>query len=270
MTQNNDKEPELRQISDEDLKKVLDDHKKWLDSSGKEGEIADLSNTDLSGRNLEKAYLFGAHLEGAEFFRTHLEGTNLSDTHLEGAILIEAHLEGAILIEGANLENANVTGVTYDGEGLYRGIRVSTCYGSPIFKRFAQDQDWLEEYLLTRETRWQKILAYLWKETCDYGQSFTKWAIVSLLLAVIFGSILYIMGLWDSFHIQKPLPEYPDLWGLFTMLYYSVITFTTLGFGDVTPKTLPAAAVVMAEVIFGYIMLGGLISIFATKLARRS
>lgn len=59
-------------------------------------------------------------------------------------------------------------------------------------------------------------------------------------------------------------------WGFSSMVYYSVVTFTTLGFGDVTPNTQEAAWWVMAEVIAGYVMLGGLISIFATKLARRS
>ena len=48
------------------------------------------------------------------------------------------------------------------------------------------------------------------------------------------------------------------------------MTFTTLGFGDVTPKTLLAEIIVGAEVFIGYIMLGGLISIFANKLARRA
>jgi len=43
-----------------------------------------------------------------------------------------------------------------------------------------------------------------------------------------------------------------------------------LGFGDVLPITQFAAFLVMLEVILGYFMLGGLISIFATKLARRS
>jgi hypothetical protein len=60
--------------------------------------------------------------------------------------------------------------------------------------------------------------------------------------------------------------------GRFDVLYFSVVTFTTLGFGDVTPLhgNSAAQAWIMAEVIFGYIMLGGLISIFANKLARRA
>ena len=54
------------------------------------------------------------------------------------------------------------------------------------------------------------------------------------------------------------------------MLYYSVVTFTTLGFGDIVPRTQEAAWWIMAEVVMGYFMLGGLITILATKLARRS
>jgi len=39
-------------------------------------------------------------------------------------------------------------------------------------------------------------------------------------------------------------------------LYYSAVTFTTLGFGDVAPKTEFAALLITAEVVVGYIMLG--------------
>ena len=56
-------------------------------------------------------------------------------------------------------------------------------------------------------------------------------------------------------------------WGCF---YFSVVTFTTLGFGDIVADNTAARFLVTLEVIFGYVMLGGLISIFANKLASRS
>ena len=56
---------------------------------------------------------------------------------------------------------------------------------------------------------------------------------------------------------------------LITMVYSSMVTFTTLGLGDVAPKTNFAAMLITTEVIIGYIMLGGLISICSNKLARR-
>ena len=58
--------------------------------------------------------------------------------------------------------------------------------------------------------------------------------------------------------------------GIREYLYYSVVTFTTLGFGDIVAVTNWARLAVGVEVVLGYVMLGGLISILANKLARRS
>ncbi|NIM17935.1 MAG: hypothetical protein GTO45_38655, partial [Candidatus Aminicenantes bacterium] len=89
-----------------------------------------------------------------------------------------------------------------------------------------------------------------------------------ILFAVIFAAIFYsaYQGNVSSFrtvHVSETIPA-------FSFLYYSIVTFTTLGFGDIVPKTDLLQFWVMLEVILGYIMLGGLISILANKLARRS
>ena len=55
-----------------------------------------------------------------------------------------------------------------------------------------------------------------------------------------------------------------------TPYYFSIVTFTTLGFGDVEPVSAWGEFVVLLEVILGYIGLGGLISILANKVARRA
>ncbi len=49
----------IRQVSPEELKKILEAHRKWVDSEGMEGERA-----DLSGANLQKAYLGGGQPPG--------------------------------------------------------------------------------------------------------------------------------------------------------------------------------------------------------------
>ena len=53
-------------------------------------------------------------------------------------------------------------------------------------------------------------------------------------------------------------------------LYFSVSTLMTLGLGDEVPVTGLGRLVTMTEVVVGYVMLGGLLSIFANKLARLS
>ena len=56
----------------------------------------------------------------------------------------------------------------------------------------------------------------------------------------------------------------------FTPYYFSIVTFTTLGFGDITPTNRAGEIWLVLEVLLGYVMLGGLIAIFANKFARRS
>ena len=49
----------------------------------------------------------------------------------------------------------------------------------------------------------------------------------------------------------------------FKPFYYSIVSFTTLGFGNVTPQTKLGQLLVTIEVVFGYLTLGLLISILA-------
>ena len=71
----------------EKLKKILDDHKVWLDSNGKEGvkadlRGADLRKADLSGADLRGAYLVEADLRDAYLYGAKLEGAKLPDFQL--------------------------------------------------------------------------------------------------------------------------------------------------------------------------------------------
>ena len=113
-----------------ELKKVLDEHKKWLKGEG--GNRADLSGaklfgTDLSGADLSGADLSGANLSGADLFGadlsgTDLSGTDLSGTDLSGADLSGANLSGAKLfgtdLSGTDLSGANLSGAKLSGADL--------------------------------------------------------------------------------------------------------------------------------------------------------
>jgi uncharacterized protein YjbI with pentapeptide repeats len=232
--------------------------------SGAKLGLADLNRAGLIGADLRGANLFRAKLNKANLGRADLSGADLGWTDLSGAGLNDANLKGAKL-DSANFENADVSGVKFDRRGRYKGIRVATCYGSQRFKRFAQDQDFIEEF---RSIWWRKPIYLLWLILADCGRSLSLWAGWSLAMALIFAGIYFCHIGPDAFYIDPTHPSLPKTFG--TFFYYSVVTFTTLGFGDITPVTAQAARWVMAEVILGYIMLGGLISILANKLARRS
>ena len=57
--------------------------------------------------------------------------------------------------------------------------------------------------------------------------------------------------------------------GYIPYLYFSVVTFTTLGFGDLSPLTVAGQVVLIVHITIGYLGLGALLSILATKFASR-
>ncbi len=75
------------------LNKILEEHKKWLDVNGVDGEKADLRGADLYGANLCEADLRGADLYGANLCEADLRGANLYEANLCEADLCEADLD---------------------------------------------------------------------------------------------------------------------------------------------------------------------------------
>ncbi|MBI4964808.1 MAG: pentapeptide repeat-containing protein [Desulfomonile tiedjei] len=223
----------------------------------------DIRNASFGDADLQRAYFEDADLSGSDFRKANLQGAILRGSKLCGANLGGANVSGADF-KRADLEGANVTGVNFypnSRQRKFQGIRAATCYGNQIFRSFAQDQDYIETLRATGLSG--EVKFWLWWLFADCGRSFVRWALWSLGLAILFGYIYYWMG---SSHFKLDHLTFDFL----SMTYYSVVTFTTLGFGDVKPCTPEGAAVVVIEVILGYLMLGGLISILANKIARRA
>ena len=144
---------------------------------------------------------------------------------------------------------------------------------NPFFKRYVADQQFIRAFK-EKHPFW----ALVWRWSSDYGRSLALWALWSLLIALSFSLVYMPPPTWFPEWLQETTPQFhqaidteanEDLtfWKSF---YFSIVTFTTLGFGDVVAANTSARILVTLEVMFGYIMLGGLISIFANKLASRS
>jgi len=263
-------------------------------------EGAHLEGANLEGKNLEGAHLGGAHLEGAHLGGASLEGADLEGAHLYGATLEGAHLVWAQLgradltgadLEGAHLEGGNLEGTDFtraclrgaclsdaktdgtvlseaewrkeDGSlpdpALYEGFDVrGVRYSDPLFDQFVRQSEFIRR---CRET-WPRWLFWLWEQTCNCGRSLPRWLRTCALIILAFGLLFAVTG-WAGRPIVKPADE--SVATVLTPFYFSVVTFSTLGFGDVTPCNIVGQLAVMLEVLLGYAMLGGAISIFTTK-----
>ena len=95
-----------------DLKEILEQHKKWIESNGVEGKRANLRGANLGGADLKGAYLRDADLRGAYLRGANLGGADLRSAYLGGADLESADLRSADL-RGADLEGANLGGANW-------------------------------------------------------------------------------------------------------------------------------------------------------------
>lgn len=110
----------MRKISKEELNKILENHKHWLnkDVEGWENMCADLRDMDLRGVDLSEANLRMAELNGVDLFEACLRNADFRGAHLNGAILGFTDLCGANL-NGAYLRWANLCSSNLHGAKLF-------------------------------------------------------------------------------------------------------------------------------------------------------
>ena len=252
---------------------------------------ANLSETSISGVNLSGAWLDNSNLSGAKGFdanlsEAYLSSANLSRAQLDQANLSGAHLRGANLsgawLQEVNLSRADLREIKYITDEMFDRITKGRRFGitrfegidtskinssaNPVLKRHIEDYQFIIAF--KNKSVFHKYLFYpLWEATSNCGRSLLLWLIWSSGFVVLFAAVYSLYLHWFITNSIKPVNL-----DWFNAVYFSVVTFTTLGFGDISAnlENRYAQGWVMAEVIIGYIMLGGLISILANKLARRA
>ncbi|MCD6308729.1 MAG: pentapeptide repeat-containing protein [Candidatus Latescibacteria bacterium] len=256
-------------------------------------ETAEMTGADLSGANLEdaqckRAGLGMASLKGAHLFRCNLEETTLSLTDFTGADLRNSNLRRARIRE-ANIVNADLTnadlretdlslstvkGSTFTNADLREarlrlisGFEKATWIGVDIrdvnfagayrMRRNIIDQNFIKEFRAAGKL--SAAMYYLWWITSDCGRSMLRWCMWIMILSLFYA--------WLFTFVEIDYGEYRTWLSPF---YYSVVTLTTLGYGDIMPASVGGQFIAMMEVMSGYMMLGGLLSIFSNKIARRA
>jgi len=251
---------------------------------------AELSGADLTEASAERAGFghttltdakaFALRADGASFSSAQLQRVDLRTAQLAGARLREAQLSEAVLencaLREADMVDAEVSGASFRNADLrearfrgLRGYRTTDWVGADVrnvdfagawlVRRHILDENFLAEFRSQSPTH--EKLYQLWWLTSDCGRSLYRWGLFAFAVAVLY-AILYSFPAVGIHYGDHPT--------LLSPLYFSIVTFTTLGYGDILPTSLWGQVLVITEVVLGYVGLGGLLSILANKLARRA
>ncbi len=229
---------------------------------------AKLDYAKFSNARMSKCKFVGASLNRASFddavvfHRTDFTVAKLNDAILDGARFLDVYLYDA------KFERASVVETTFDNvrfnkntSFLYVDFQKAKWEHCRFFKRFIEDQQYIQDVIkYFKGNKKMSFVLWLWGVTSNYGQSIKRWALCSFSISFVFGLIFssgYFLDIRDY-----------ETW--LSPFYFSIVTFTTLGFGDVIPKNEIGQFLVILEVLVGYLMLGGLISILANIFARRA
>lgn len=233
-------------------------------------ERACLSGADLNGAFLQESCLSDANLEGAHMLQAMLDKAWLEDTHLQKARLNGARLRGACL-RGAHVEGALVKSAVVDGETLLWDLSVDNGTDfSGVALANARVQPGLRprlEYNIRRLAwhRWYAthrflaLPAWLFWWVSDYGRS--TWRIIFSFLALAFA---FALAYFVCPHLVENLAAPSVSWPvrLVRSVYFSVVTMTTLGFGDMyaAAHSIPGYVLLMLHVVLGYVLLAALVT----------
>ncbi len=230
--------------------------------------VADLSGASLISARLKEVTLSKAKLCNTDFRAASLWGARISEADLTGADFTRADLRDADLkgsnvlhtrFELADMRAARLLGITNFTRANWVGadIRGVDLRGAYMVRRAICDANYLYEF--RTRSRYHNALYWLWWITSDCGRSLYRWTLFILFVTLLFAFAYARVGV-----------DYGEHATWFSPVYYSVVTLTTLGYGDVVPTTVPAQVLAVCQALLGYVGLGGLLSILANKMARRA
>ncbi len=229
---------------------------------------ADLSHASLINVDFEDATLSRSTLCHADFRAANLTEARLSEANLTDAVFTRAKLVNSDLkhsdVNGTNFELADMQGCRLLGiknfkkaDWIGADIRGLDLRGAYLVRRYISDENYLFEF--QKSSRLHHAIYLLWWASSDCGRSLFRWFVWLFCLTMIFAGIYTQVGI-----------DYGEYATVFSPIYFSFVTLTTLGYGDAAPSTLMGQIFVTLQAISGYMGLGGLLSILGNKMARRA
>ncbi|MCK4815449.1 pentapeptide repeat-containing protein, partial [bacterium] len=264
----------LKRCSD---KKDMTEWNKWREQHRKEDIKLEgvkfnkmhLKDVNLNGgryedrENKELIRQGEVYLKDTEWWRSDLQGAEFRDAHLEGAFFYHAGMQRAVF-QGATVDSyTEFWKCDVDCDTNFRGVALGSVTIDPGAKAVLEcnirRKNWENWYKEHPRLKWL-VKIFWW--ISDYGRSTSRIIFTFFGLALIFANIYYHWGRIAPPGIVKYL--FVDRSGIevqswlvpLRTLYFSIVTMTTLGFGDMyaNAQSILGHLLLMIQVILGYVL----------------
>ena len=248
----------------------------------------DLRGANLFRANLQGASLYNVDLRGAELLKANLAGANLNEALLQDAELLGASLDGARLeqtewgercineqraIEAERQDDrAKALDHYREAEVVYRSLRRAYAARAEakqagLFFRQEMTMGRKQMPLWSASRAWSKLVDLV----CAYGESPPRVIVSALAFNLICAVGYFFAGVLSP---EGPVKFDPSA-GLATNLshlaecvYYSVVTFTTLGYSDEARQIWIVRPLAAAQAFIGAFMMALFVVVFGKKMTR--
>lgn len=246
---------------------------------------ADLTGTDLRHAHFEEvdaqhATLRATNLEHAEFDRTDLRGASLCEARLHYAVFDRVRIAESTAFGDDVVYAEQMTEL--DDEDDRRKLYEATHWSYREIQQVAEANGltrtartyYLKRKDVRRREAWdmgsypRALIKEVWRWTTSYGSS--PWRVIGTSLSIILlCAVLYpLVGqIHDATPSGTPVQYYFDpsaglaynIVVFLQSLYFSTVTFATLGFGDIQPVFLLARVVAGVEALLGQLLMALLV-----------
>lgn len=226
-----------------------------------------LSNSSLMKADLTEANLHCAKLEDANLLGIKLNNAKIDNIHLSQQIMQEKVAHEAV----KNKDHEGALDNFEQAEEIYRDIRKAAenqglfeLAGYCIHKELTMRRMRMPQFSNAR------LVSKIVDLFCGYGERPMNVIVFSLALILTCAFGYYLLGVnYQGEVIQLDLSASlsQNLNEFFGVLYYSVVTFTTLGYGDITPIG-PARIIAAFEAFVGSFTIALFVVVFVKKMTR--
>jgi hypothetical protein len=228
-----------------------------VDFSGSSLMKANLSFSNLHCANLEKCNLLGVDIS-----RCRLENISWGDFVAQEIKAKEALKEGEQVLANDHCQEA---------EEIYRNIR-KNCEKQGLFETagyFFHREMVVRRYQMPHSS-FQRFVSKMVDIFCGYGEKPVRVVLFSMALIILCAFSYFFMGISHAgemvqFDLHASIED--NLLTAANCLYYSVVTFTTLGYGDYTPVGISKAMAAL-EAFAGSFTMALFVVVFVKKMTR--